>query len=183
MTRSRCSKGNVFSLLCFAALLLFSSAVHAADPWKSFGAIRLPAKAAPPFSLPSFDGTKVALEDHRGQVVLLNFWASWCPGCRVEMPSMERLYAKYKEKGFVILAVNMMEPAKKVQKFSKEQNLTFPIPLDSRASLRALYPHAGLPASFFIDRKGNIRGQVIGSREWDVPAAEMIITELLDEEP
>ena len=112
-------------------------------------------KPAPNFTLETIDGKKVSLKDFKGKVVLINFWATWCPPCREELPFFERVYEKYRDKGFVILAVNT-DP-ENLKDFLKEfdTKLSFPILLGNDKILD-LYPVRGLPTSFLIDREGRI---------------------------
>jgi peroxiredoxin len=100
----------------------------------------------------------VKLSDYRGQVVLLNTWATWCPPCRAEMPDLETYYQQHQEDGFVVLAVNSQESADIVAGFLEEQDFTFPVLLDPDGVVMRDYRVLGLPTSFFIDRDGVIRG-------------------------
>jgi len=112
-------------------------------------------KIAPDFTLKTLDGRKVTLSELRGKVVLLNFWASWCPPCRGEMPLFEKIYERYKNRGFEILAVSTDSSADPVKKFVKEFGITFPVLLDD-GKVSGLYSIQGLPTSFLIDREGRI---------------------------
>jgi thiol-disulfide isomerase/thioredoxin len=111
--------------------------------------------------------------------VFLNFWATWCPPCRAEMPSMERLYQKLKGQGLVILAVDLQEDAKSVQKFVSQHKLTFPILLDSDGRIGGTYGARSIPTSYIVDRKGNVLGGTVGGREWDTPEMIAFFTRLL----
>lgn len=115
----------------------------------------LTGKLAPNFTLKSIDGREVSLKDFKGKVVLINFWATWCPPCREELPLFQEVYEKYKDKGFVILAINT-DP-ENLKGFIEEFgiNLSFPILLGDDRILD-LYPVRGLPTSFLIDREGRI---------------------------
>jgi cytochrome c biogenesis protein CcmG/thiol:disulfide interchange protein DsbE len=113
--------------------------------------------SAPELELTDLAGDTVRLEDYRGEVVLLNTWATWCPPCRAEMPDLQEYYRRHQAEGFTILAVNIGEPAGLVQDFQESQGLTFPIWLDPQElSLRALNT-ISLPYSVVIDRKGEVR--------------------------
>lgn len=135
--------------------------------------------AAPEFTLPDPAGKKVALKDFRGKLVLLNFWATWCAPCREEMPSMERLYLRYKEQGFVILGVNVKDNKKSALEFLKELKITFPIALDSQGEVGLLYGAWGLPVTYLIDRKGIAMARAWGPADWDGQGARRLIAELL----
>jgi len=117
---------------------------------------------APPFSLTNLDGEIVSLEDYRGSVVLLNFWATWCTTCRSEMPAFEAGYTSYQDEGFVILAVNYDESAQMVSAYVEEMGLSFPVLLDPGAKTISLYRVRGFPTSFLIDQDGIIRQIHIG---------------------
>ncbi|KML36888.1 TlpA family protein disulfide reductase [Cytobacillus firmus] len=121
---------------------------------------------APDFELTDMEGNPVKLSDYRGKAVLLNFWASWCPPCRAEMPHMEKLYKKYKDKKFDILAVNLTNTEKNngdAEKFVKELGLTFTIPMDVKGTVGADYNIMAYPTSYFIDSDGVIREKVLGA--------------------
>jgi peroxiredoxin len=125
-------------------------------------------RPAPEFALTDLLGETHRLSDYRGQAVFLNFWATWCPPCRDEMPSLERVYRALKGRGLVVVAVSLdTGPRSAVESFVKKLALTFPILLDPRgASVRA-YRFPGLPASFLIDRKGRLVAQELGARDWN----------------
>jgi len=111
---------------------------------------------APDFVLPGLDARPVRLSDFRGRVVMLNFWASWCVPCKVEMPGMEAVYQDLKGQGFVVLAVNMQDDPDVARRFVEEVKATFPIALDRDGSVARQYRLAALPTSFFIDREGRV---------------------------
>ena len=113
------------------------------------------------------DKTPVKLSDYKGQVVFLNFWATWCPPCLKEMPAMERLFLQMKGKPFVMLAVNQGESLEVVRAFLKRRGFTFPVVMDESGDIGASYNANALPLTYIIDRKGLIVGRARGSREWD----------------
>jgi len=119
---------------------------------------------APGIELKTPSGETVKLSDYRGQAVLVNLWATWCPPCRAEMPTIEAIYNEYKDQGFVVLAVDMtyQDDADRVPPFVAEQGLTYPILLDETGDVAADYQMLSLPTSFFIDREGIIQDVVIG---------------------
>jgi thiol-disulfide isomerase/thioredoxin len=112
----------------------------------------------------------VRLQDFRGSVVLLNFWASWCPPCRAEMPSMERLNSELKGSDFVMVAVNVQEDPSLIKSFLREYELDFPIYMDPDGSAAREIGVTGLPTSILIDRKGRAFAVVTGALEWDSEA-------------
>lgn len=152
-----------------------------ADAFKDLELIR-PSRptAAVDFTVASLTKSPLRLSDFKGKVVFLNFWATWCPPCKEEMPSMERLYRRYKDKGFTILAVSIDSggPAP-VAAFVKMFGLTFPIALDPKLSVANQYAVRGLPSTFLIDRKGTVAAVAIGPRDWDNKAARAAIETLL----
>jgi peroxiredoxin len=125
---------------------------------------------APKFTLPGLDGKMVSLADYKGKVVFLNIWATWCPPCVEEMPSMEKLYQALKGEAFEILAVSIdASGAKDVLPFMKKYKLSFPALTDTKGAIKELYQTTGVPESFIIDKKGVIVEKVIGPRDWANP--------------
>ncbi len=128
--------------------------------------------SAPDFTLNALDGEKMTLSDLRGKVVLVNLWASWCPPCRAEMPTLDAVYRKYRDTGFVVLAVNTtyQDTEADARAFVQRLGLTFPILLDRDGTTSQRYKLQGLPTSFFVGRDGIIRDIVIGG-----PMSETLI--------
>jgi peroxiredoxin len=122
---------------------------------------------APDFTFPGLDGKKVSLSDYKGKVVLVNIWATWCPPCVDEMPSMEKLYQKFKGENFEILAVSIDEPGlKAVAPFMKKSGLTFPALIDSEGAIKTVYGITGIPESFIIDQQGILIKKIVGPVDW-----------------
>jgi cytochrome c biogenesis protein CcmG, thiol:disulfide interchange protein DsbE len=122
-----------------------------------------PREEAPAFEVRTLEGERLALEELRGQVILVNFWATWCPPCRVEMPGFERVYRERREDGFVIVGLSADRTgAEGVRRFLEERDITFPVALDHGAIARDFGGVRGLPTSFLIDRQGRIRHVVVG---------------------
>lgn len=119
---------------------------------------------APDFELKTPAGEAVRLSDLRGQAVLVNLWATWCPPCREEMQTIDKMYQEYKEQGFTVLAVNMtyQDDALAVMPFVDEQELSFPILLDDTGDMANAYQLRSLPSSYFVRRDGIINELVIG---------------------
>ncbi len=133
------------------------------------------------FKLIDLEGKWRALSDFRGQVVLLNFWATWCGPCRVEMPSMEIVYQDLKEKGFEILAISSDPQGSVVTRpFVESKGLTFPILHDSDYRVSGTYGIRTLPMSYLIDRQGTLRHRIFGARDWNSPEARELIHTLLE---
>ncbi len=114
---------------------------------------------APNFTLKSRSGENVKLSELRGQVVLVNFWASWCGPCRQEMPVLEKLYKKYRALGFVVLGVNVDDDPAQAESLLKVINVSFPILFDSDKKISEKYKITAMPSSFFVDRDGKLRSE------------------------
>jgi len=117
---------------------------------------------APSLTLTDMDGSSRSLTDYRGQIVLVNMWATWCPPCREEMPTLQTFYQKYASDGFVIIGLNDGDAAVDVRDFVTEYGLTFPIWLDPTYSSETAFGTMNLPSSFIIDRSGQVRLQWVG---------------------
>jgi len=112
---------------------------------------------APGFDLAARDGGRVALSDLKGQVVMVNFWATWCGPCREEMPHLEALYQRYSDLGFTLLGVNVEEDASGADEFLAETPVSFPILFDPENEVSAVYDVVAMPSTVLIDRGGNLR--------------------------
>lgn len=135
---------------------------------------------APDFVLNDLNGTSHSLAAYRGKVVFLNLWATWCPPCREEMPSMEKLHQKFAADGLVLLAVSEDEgPSQGVEAFTRSLGLTFPILLDPEGKLPGRYGVTGYPETFLIDRSGRIVQHIVGPEDWFSPEAQQQIATLL----
>ncbi len=134
---------------------------------------------APDFSVKSIDGKPIKLSDFRGKVVFLNFWATWCPPCRAEMPSIETLYTRYKRQTLQVLAVNVQEESSVVKTFLAQNLYTFPIVLDPNGEAARLYGIRGIPTTFIIDQQGNLQGALVGGKAWDTPEVFALLDALL----
>lgn len=132
---------------------------------------------APDFRLPTLEGEERSLSDLRGQVVLLNFWATWCGPCRLEMPVIQASYVEHKDEGFVVAAINLGEQAETVAHFVRQYKLDFPILLDRNIAIGQRYGVFSIPMSFFLDRQGVIHEVRIGAMTEDY--IEQIIARLL----
>jgi peroxiredoxin len=125
---------------------------------------------APNFTLPDLDGKMVSLADYKGKVILLNIWATWCPPCVDEMPSMEKLHQELKGEAFEILAISIdVSGAKAVLPFMKKHKLSFLALTDTKGAIKDRYQTTGVPESFIIDKNGIIVEKVIGPRDWATP--------------
>lgn len=152
-----------------------------------------PGSPAPDFEAYTLDGALVSLDDYQDRVILLNIWATWCPPCREEMPSMERLYRRFRDEGapFDILAVSIDAELGETNEsgnvggdlraFAAEYGLTFTILHDPSGEIQRTYWTSGVPESFLIDKEGIIRRRLAGATEWDSPANQAAVRRLLEE--
>jgi thiol-disulfide isomerase/thioredoxin len=136
---------------------------------------------APDFTLSDMDGKPHALHDYRDKVVMLNFWATWCPPCRREMPSMEAIHQDFKDKPFAVLAVNEWENPDLVFPWIGQLTLFpgFPILFDADGVVAGQYGIKGLPTTVIIDRQGRIVYRAVGGRDFDHPEVRRLILDLL----
>jgi peroxiredoxin len=164
----------VHAAIVFAVFFptLVSAAAGELRPWTG--------AALPPFELKDMDGRVHRLQDYRGKVVLVNFWATWCEPCRAEMPSMQQLRRKMESKGFVVLGINADEPPPRIRKFLGELPLDFPVLMDPDLRVTKSWAAKVLPASYLIGRDGQARYQVIGELDWLQPATVKTIAALTD---
>jgi peroxiredoxin len=117
----------------------------------------VPSASAPDFTLRSVDGPNLRLQEQRGSVVMLNFWATWCGPCREEMPQLNKLYAKYRASGFVLLGVNVDDDARHAADVAKRMGVAFPVLLDTDKTVTSLYAVSTMPSTLLIDRDGRLR--------------------------
>ena len=139
--------------------------------------------SAADFQLVNMDEEPIKLSDFRGKVVLLNFWATWCPPCIREMPSMERLHQQVDAADFKVVAVNQMENPDDVFAFTGQLEIdpTFDILFDDKSEVSRMYAVRGLPTTYLIDKKGKIRYRAVGGREFNHPEVIKIIDQLIAE--
>ena len=150
-----------------------AQATDAVQPWPA-------GKPAPPLALPGLDGKRWSLDGLRGQVLLLNFWATWCPPCRDEMPSLELLATRYEGSGFAVLAVNYREPPQTIRGFLEVLPFSLPILLDVDGRATAAWTPRVFPTSVLVDRSGQPRVMVLGEFDWLGAAARALVEPLLD---
>ncbi|MEC0300186.1 redoxin domain-containing protein [Peribacillus frigoritolerans] len=153
----------LLSLITVAIVQAMDNESKGNDEKDALGGLRIGAKA-PNFSLKTLDGKQVELSDYEGKKVMLNFWATWCPPCKKEMPDMEK-YTQQAGDDVVVLAVNI-DPENDVQAFVEDNGITFTIPLDSQSAKNPVnerYKILSIPTTYFIDKKGIIRNKVISA--------------------
>lgn len=171
--KSRC-------ILCsIVVILIFSSAgvrkAAALDKSPAIG------EYAPPFVLRDIDGKRVSLSEHKGQVILLNFWASWCHACRSEMSSLNDLYKSLKDSGLEVFAVSVDSSEESLRSFVSGKKFSFPILFDKGGDTYfEQFGVIGLPVTFVIDRQGVLVDKIIGSTDWDSPEIRKRILGVLD---
>jgi peroxiredoxin len=165
------------------APVLTASVAHAGgidDAVRELDLIRPPRpKQASDFTVSLLGGETLRLKGQRGKPVLVNFWATWCAPCREEMPAMQRLYLKHRQRGFVLLGVSVDTDAALVKPFLERFKLTFPVALDAKMDLANAYGVRALPASFLIDRNGYLAALALGPRAWDNRAADTLVEGML----
>jgi len=145
----------------------------------SFAGEDLPV-SAPQFTLPSLDGHELALNDYQGKYLLVNFWATWCGPCKVEMPSLESLYRKFKKRNLTVVAVsNDIFGAQVVEPYIQAQKLTFPIGLDPKLKVSNQFGVISLPTTFLINPQGKIIGVLNGAENWMAPKTLLYFEQLL----
>ena len=149
--------------------------------FRDVGVLQIPHGTRPvEIQLKDIYGNTIRLSEHRGKIVFLNFWASWCPTCVVEMPSMERLHRRLKEKDFLMVAVNLQETPAQVKSFFERLELSFTALLDSSGEVATGFAVHALPTTFVLDKAGRIIGKALGPREWDNRAAVALFEYLID---
>ena len=135
---------------------------------------------APNFTLKNLDGKEISLSEFRGKHVLINFWATWCGPCKIEMPSLEALYERFKDKNFALLAIsNDMFGANIVKPFVKTHKINFPVLLDQRLKVSNAFGVVSLPTTFMIDPQGKIIGALFGAEDWVTPSNILYFENLL----
>jgi thiol-disulfide isomerase/thioredoxin len=163
---------QVARLLAVAALAVAAAGANAAVT---------PSASAPDFTLPSLGGPNLRLQEQRGRVVMINFWASWCGPCRVEMPHLARLYEKYRGSGFTVLAVNIDESPQKAASLATQLGMRFPVLLDTDKKVSRLYDLSTMPSTVLVDRDGRVRYVHRGYRDGYEETYDKQIRELLRE--
>jgi len=140
-------------------------------------------KKTPDFSLKDLDGRKVGLKQFKGKVIFLNFWATWCSPCKEEMPGLEALHQKFREKSFDLLTISVdYEGLKPVQEFINKHHYTFPVLLDPNGVVLDLFQVTAIPTTFIIDKKGRMVGKAVGPRDWKSPEVISLINLLIEKQ-
>lgn len=165
---------NVITVLVLIGLVVYGAYeyVHKAKTEEANSEIgHRKGQIAPDFALKDAEGNTVRLSDYQGKKVLLNFWATWCPPCRAEMPHMQKFYADYQAKDVVILGVNLTHTeknAENVKAFAQKLQITFPIVLDQEGHVTETFQVSVYPTTFLLDSNGVIREKFQGAIHYDV---------------
>ena len=168
------------TIVAALGLLLGGKAASAREHLlEAMGMAKVPPKAAPDFTLLNTDGQQVSLQQYRGKVVFLNFWATWCIPCREEMPALERLHQTYHAQDLAILSIDLKESADQVKIFFQKHDLSFPALLDPDGSVFRDYLVAGMPTTYLIGRDGTLLARGVGGRDWTRAEALQLIQELI----
>jgi len=130
------------------------------------------------FNLTDINGNRVRLSSHEGKVILLTFWATWCPPCRSKMPTLEVLHKKMTDSNFIVIAVNIQENGSVVRDFIHSNGYTFPVALDANGEVARQYRIRSVPTTYIIDKKGKIAGVSMGTKDWSSDDAIKIFREL-----
>ncbi len=149
-----------------AGLLWFTLAAYAQRPGEGLTPIA-DAPQAPDFHLTDSEGIEHRLADYRGRVVIVNFWATWCPPCREEMPSMQRAWEQLQAEDIMMLAINVGEDEDTIFQFTANYPVEFPLLMDLDSKVTGEWPVRGLPTTFVVDPRGRLVYRAIGGREWD----------------
>ena len=176
--------GRVFKVALLGLLLLSSSCSRERESGIN------PGDFAPDFTAQTLEGDSRRFSEFKGKVILLNFWASWCGPCIAEMPALQRLHDKLKDRGFSVVAVGVDDEIAALDEFRRKFGLSFPILVDNAGVTKRLYKNTGVPESFVIDAAGKIQlfldpddnspvTRMSGPREWDSPNVVSRITSLL----
>ena len=149
--------------------------------FEDMGVLKVPNLEVPvEILLKDVNGNDVRLSDFRGKIVFLNFWTTWCPTCRVEMPSMQKLHQKFKDQDFAMVTINLQESASQVIAFFKKYKLTFSALLDSTGEVGTRFRINAIPTTFILDKKGQIIAKVMGPREWGSKKSIALFEHLTD---
>jgi peroxiredoxin len=153
-----------------AALCLCAAAAGcSAESWEQTLTPLPDRPQAPDFDLEDANGERIGLSDFRGRPLIVNFWATWCPPCRQEMPSMQRAWEQLSDEGIGLVAINVGEDADTIFQFTADYPVEFPLPMDLDSKIVQAWPVKGLPTTFVVDAEGRLAFRAVGGREWDDP--------------
>jgi peroxiredoxin len=174
-------KNTLASFIVLSGLVAVPFAMAEERPLTSSGLQRPEGvKLAPPFLLKDLDGKEQALDDYKGRVILIHFWATWCVPCKDELPTLRALWERLKDRGFAVVAI-AADSKKAVLPFTKEHGLRFPVLIDQYGSALRAYRAWALPASYVVGKAGTIEWIALGPRDWTSPEVTDVIEGLLKE--
>jgi DsbE subfamily thiol:disulfide oxidoreductase len=174
------SKVIILVIIGAAALLAFVLSVKKQET--SLPRVLVEGMEAPALMLADPSGKSLGPSDPKGSVVFVNFWATWCPPCREELPSIQALYNRFKDRqGFRMATILYREDYEKAMAYLKENNFDFPVALDSNKETARSYGVTGVPETYIVDKKGTLRKKVIGPADWASPEAVSLISDLLSQ--
>ena len=168
------------SLIAAACLCITATACSAGKDEEPLTALS-ELSAAPEFDLAEPGGSRVRLTDYRDKPLIVNFWATWCPPCRAEMPSLQRAWEQLEGEDIGVVAINVGEDADTIGQFTASSPVTFPLPMDIDSRVIQAWPVRGLPTTFVVDPNGRLAYIATGEREWDDPALLELIRGLKDD--
>jgi len=134
--------------------------------------------SAPDFSVPALPSGSLDLKNYRGQIVVLNLWATWCPPCVEETPSLEQFAEKMRDRGVIVLGVSVDEDQKALQDFIRKNHISYPVGRDPNRSLAARYGTVQFPETYILDRAGRVAEKVVGATDWDDPRLQDFVLDL-----
>jgi len=179
MAKSGSAKQIAFLVVIVLAVVLFIAG-YTAMQRKGGGKIVTKGDRAPEFGLPAFNGQQVSLSDFRGRVVMVHFWATWCPPCVEELPTLAKLSQELTGTDFEMLAVSVDEGgAAAVTPFLQKNGLSLPVLLDPDRSVARKYGTYKFPETYLVDRQGIVRDKIIGARDWNDPAALELLRDMI----
>jgi thiol-disulfide isomerase/thioredoxin len=176
-------KTALIFLMASLVPIIGSAQTVSPDVTDTFRRARIPVRKPAPirdFTVRMLDGSTQKVSELKGNVVFLNFWATWCGPCRTEMPSMETLYQRFKDRSFVMLAIDLQEDREDVSSFMRQMGLTFPVGIDD-GPISRMYGISAIPTTFIIDKNGYIISAIAGSRSWNTPEVFSAIDSLLND--
>jgi thiol-disulfide isomerase/thioredoxin len=175
---------NLLRVFVFIVLVtaLFTASAIADDIkplLKALGVLSVEPTVAVEISLKDIDGEAVKISQYRGKIVFVNFWTSWCPDCREEMPGIERLHKRFGKDDFVVLAINLQESAATARRFMARMKLSFKTLMDSKGKVGLRFGVRSIPTTYILNREGQIVARAFGPRDWDGPAAYKLFETLI----
>lgn len=173
---------SIMVLILLSLTLVLGAQESRSEQWGNQGfEVPKDTLSAPDFTLQDLEGKGHSLSDLKGTVVFLNFWATWCPPCRAEMPSMQAINEELGDENFTMVGINLQEDKGTVEEFLKNNGYTFPIWLDTNGRVGSgIYGVQGIPTTYIIDKEGLIVARLVGTREWNTPEFKGLLRDLIN---